>query len=163
MPTARPTETPTSAPRATRSPRPHRTATATTTTTTKPPSSSAVTLRMVARGDPLQGTGRIVQAMDQVDCGEDDEGVTIHIDIADRRRVANVWFTYRVDTASPFRGEQHDLTADGDLHFFKGIVGPFEARAENAAGGPIAVVAHVVFTDGKERTARRTFTLSACR
>jgi hypothetical protein len=43
------------------------------------------------------------------------------------------------------------------------VIGPFEARRENAAGGPIAVVAHVVFTDGRERTAKRTFTLNACR
>jgi hypothetical protein len=161
--TPRPSDARTGEPRATtRSPRPRRTATA-TTTTRAPSRRAAVTVKMVARGDPLLGSGRIVQAMDQVDCGEDDEGVTIHIDVADPARVAQVWFTYRVGTKQPFSGEQHDLTARGDLHYYHGIIGPFEARPENAGGGSIAVVAHVLFTDGRKHTGRGTFTLKPCR
>lgn len=53
--------------------------------------------------------------------------------------------------------------SDPLTHHWYGVIGPFEARPENAAGGSIAVVAHVLFTYGRERTGRRTFTLKPCR
>ena len=43
-----------------------------------------------------------------------------------------------------------------------GIIGPFEARPENKAGGTISVVAHVQFTDGSRRSGRGTFELKPC-
>jgi hypothetical protein len=110
--------------------------------------------------------GELLTAMDQTGCGENDEGVTIHIDISGDDRVKDVWFTYRVGTRTPFSGEQHDLTARGDLHGWKGVVGPFAARPENAAGGSISVVAHVVVgngLEGTEHTGRGTFKLNPCR
>jgi hypothetical protein len=150
------------APEATGAGAPSRTRTATPAPSTR----RGIDVTLVARGDPLLGGGKIVQAMDQVGCGEDDEGVTIHIDVDGTDRVKNVWFTYRVSTRTPFSGEQHDLTASGDLHRYHGVIGPFEAKPGNAAGGTITVVAHVVEgngLEGRERTGRGTFTLRPCR
>jgi hypothetical protein len=161
--TARPRRTPAEPKATTKAPRPRpRRSTATTAPSTR----RGIDVTLVARGDPLQGGGKLVTAMDQVGCGEDDEGVTIHIDVDGTDRVKNVWFTYRVATKTPFRGEQHDLTASGDLHRYHGVIGPFEAKPENAAGGTITVVAHVIEgqgLEGRERTGKGTFRLRPCR
>jgi hypothetical protein len=159
--TARPRRTPAEPKATTKAPRPRR-----STATTAPATRRGIDVTLVARGDPLQGGGKLVQAMDQVGCGEDDEGVTIHIDIDGTDRVKNVWFTYRVSTKTPFSGEQHDLTASGDLHRYHGVIGPFEAKPQNAAGGTITVVAHVIEgqgLEGRERTGKGTFKLRPCR
>lgn len=128
--------------------------------TRRPGSASPpLSLTLIEPQPPLQG-GQIT-ALYQYLCGDPSRGL-VNVDVADPANIVLVWFEYHVHTTVPFDGANRGLSVTGDFRAWRGGIGPFDADPRNAAGGPIAVIAHGEYRDGSQRTVSATWTLRSC-